>query len=112
MMNENYSKDYSERGFWEKLTNNIQSIGKELLYNMFLLFYLLQEDSVPAKVKASIVAVLGYFIAPLDLIPDITPVVGYADDGAVIAGSLALAIFYITPEIKEKARNKVEELFN
>ena len=35
--------------------------------------------------KALVVAALLYFISPIDIIPDIIPVVGYADDVAVIA---------------------------
>ena len=55
---------------------------------------------------------MGYFIAPLDLVPDLLPAAGYADDAAAVAGALALTVFYVTPEIKQKARNKVNELFH
>lgn len=109
---QNFNEEYNEQSFFEKVLNNLQGIGEELLYNVFVLFYLLQEDTVPMKVKATIIGALGYFIAPLDLIPDLAPGVGYGDDAAAVAGALALAAFYITPEIKERARNKVNELFH
>ena len=111
-MNEDYSKDYNEKGFFEKILSNVQWIGEELLDNVLVLFYLLQEDAVPVHIKATIVGALGYFITPLDLIPDLAPAVGYTDDAAAVAGAFALAALYITPEVKQKARNKVDDILH
>jgi len=36
------------------------------------------------KTKAKILLALGYFISPIDAIPDVTPGVGYLDDAAVV----------------------------
>ena len=40
--------------------------------------------TVSWQTKAWIIFALTYFISPIDLIPDIIPVVGYADDVAVV----------------------------
>lgn len=109
---EKYSKDYDEEKFINKVLKNIKHIGEEFLYNLLIGYYLLQDDRVPIKVKATIIGALGYFIAPLDLIPDFVIAVGYADDAAAIAGAIAVAAFYVTPEIKEKARHKLNELLH
>jgi len=47
---------------------------------------------------------LGYFILPTDLVADFLPLIGFADDIALISYVIANAIEYITPEIKQKAR--------
>lgn len=39
---------------------------------------------LPWKTLTSIVAVLLYFVNPLDIIPDILPIVGFADDIALV----------------------------
>lgn len=39
---------------------------------------------LPWKTLISIVAVLLYFVNPLDIIPDILPIVGFADDIALV----------------------------
>lgn len=109
---EEYSKVYDENKFIKKIKKNVKAIGEKLLYNLFIGFFLLQDPNVPVKVKATIVGALGYFIAPLDIVPDLAPGIGYADDAAAIAGALAIAAFYITPEIKEKARKKVDDLLS
>jgi uncharacterized membrane protein YkvA (DUF1232 family) len=45
---------------------------------------------VPFWTVAAIVCALLYVLNPLDLIPDVIPVIGYLDDAAVVAACLAL----------------------
>ena len=55
------------------------------LPNMVMLLARLMKDSrVPTAEKALFAAAIVYVISPLDLIPDILPVLGYADDAAVL----------------------------
>lgn len=49
----------------------------------------LENPATPVHMKALIVGAIGYIIFPLDLIPDITPVIGYGDDLASAAGVVA-----------------------
>ena len=44
----------------------------------------------PYKVILAVVSVLIYWIAPVDLIPDFIPGIGYVDDAAVVALALKL----------------------
>ena len=107
---EKYAKDYSEDGLWKKIKENVKSIGVKLIYKALQLYYVAQSPDCPMKVKAGIYAALGYLISPIDLIPDFTPIAGYADDAAAIGMALLLAQVYITDEIKDKARNKIHDL--
>jgi uncharacterized membrane protein YkvA (DUF1232 family) len=54
---------------------------------------------------------LGYFICPLDAIPDAAPFVGYSDDLGVLALALATVATYTTVDVKEKARAKMKDWF-
>ena len=49
----------------------------------------LENPTTPNHMKALIIGAIGYIIFPLDLIPDITPLVGYTDDLASVAGIVA-----------------------
>ena len=72
---------------------------------------MLQSDSVPFKHKAYIIGALGYFILPLDFIPEsIFPLIGYTDDLAVMTYVLKVVKDSITPEIKIQADTKLNEL--
>lgn len=107
-----YSKDYSEDSLFKKIKSVFSKAGVSVVYGVLLLFYALQDPAVPMGAKATIVGALGYFIAPLDLIPDIAPGVGYGDDMTAVITALGVVSVYITPEIKIKARTKTREWFS
>ena len=48
-------------------------------------YYCAFDRTTPIQVKAALLGALAYFVLPVDLIPDILPVLGYADDAAVLA---------------------------
>ena len=108
---EKYGKDYSEESLWDKVGNNVKKAGAGLIYKVTQLFYVAQNPNVPMKIRAAMVAPLGYFISPVDLIPDLMPVVGYTDDAAVIAAAIAFAHMYIDDDIRQKAKNKLCAFF-
>ena len=64
----NYDKHYSDASFWDKIKSFAAKAGYELIRNALLLYYAMQSPTMPAKDKAIIVAVLGYFILPTDFI--------------------------------------------
>ena len=69
------------------------------------------DKNVSFKTKLTISAALGYFIFPLDAIFDLSPLIGYSDDLGVLLFALSQVSNNITPEIKEKARQKLGEWF-
>ena len=108
---EKYGGSYSEDGLWSKITGNMKKAGVNLIYDVLQLFYVAKDPNVPMKIRAAMVAPLGYFISPVDLIPDLMPVVGYSDDAAVIAMAIGIAHFYINDEIRQKAQDKLASFF-
>ncbi len=61
----------------------------ELASKAARLWRLFKDGKLSAADKAIIVAALLYCLSPLDLMPDILPVVGYMDDLLVVIGVLA-----------------------
>lgn len=108
---EKYADDYSEGNLWEKVRENVTRMGLTLIYKALQLYYVAQSPDCPPKVTAGIYAALGYLISPLDLIPDFTPIAGFADDATAIGLALLLAQMYITDDIKAQARNRIHSLF-
>ena len=106
-----YAEHYSEKNLWKKIGSVAKSAGKKGIYNVLLLYYVLMSDKTPTKYKAMIIGALGYFIFPLDIIPDIIPTVGYTDDITAIAGVVVAVAKSISPEIKEQVKAKLEEWF-
>ncbi len=108
---EDYSRHFSDKALWDKAARVARKIGYETLRSVLILFYTLENPQVPAKVRAVILGALGYFILPVDLIPDFIPVVGMSDDIAIVAAAIAYAAMYITQEAKDKADAKLKTWF-
>jgi uncharacterized membrane protein YkvA (DUF1232 family) len=110
--NQDYSREFSDQSFWDKIKNFAVKAGKEVIEKALTLYYCFMDGDTPAWAKGVILAALGYFIAPIDAIPDMTPFVGYADDlGALILASTSVAA-HIKKEHIDKARGKLGEWFN
>lgn len=99
-----YEQNYSKEGLAHKLARYGKLIGAELLYKTVQLWYVLQKPDVPASTKALITGALGYLIAPLDFIPDLTPALGYSDDIVAITFALLKVQGYIDEEVEQKSR--------
>ena len=106
-----YSSQYSEESFWDKLFNFAKQAGREVVQKALLLYYVGCDPDTPTWAKGVITAALGYFIFPLDAIPDVTPFVGYADDLGAIVMALAAIAACIKKEHADKAAAKTAECF-
>ena len=108
----NYSNHYSEQNLWDKIKQFSKTAGEKVVYAVLLLFYLVTDKEVSLKSKATIIGALGYFIFPLDAIPDIMPAIGFTDDLGVLMFALSEVSSSITPEMKEKAKDQLKEWFS
>lgn len=106
-----FSEAYSEESFWDKVQNYARSAGIKVIYACLLLFYALKEPRTPGWAKGVILGALGYFVSPIDAIPDLVPVAGYTDDLGVLVMALATVAMYIDENVKFQARNKIMDWF-
>lgn len=118
MVESDFTRHYSEESFCEKISDYALAVGKEgmrdaLILYALVLYYTLRDlkGTVPAWAKAAILGALGYFIFPLDVIPDVIPVTGFIDDLAIIATVMSLVASHIRSEAKQRATEKVKEWF-
>lgn len=61
-------------------------------------FYCALDPQTPTRVRGILLAALGYFVMPFDIIPDFFAVIGFTDDIAV----LTLALSMIRGHIRQK----------
>lgn len=62
---------------------------------------LLTHPAVPMRAKVIMGAAIGYVIAPIDLIPDRIPVLGYVDDVIVAAAAADVLITSVDDDVVE-----------
>ena len=106
-----YEKHYDDGAFWAKLQKFARKAGIKVSYAALLLYYVLKSPTTSGKDRAKIIGALGYFILPIDLIPDFIPVAGYTDDLAALVWGVYCVIKSITPEVKANAAAKLHEWF-
>jgi len=106
-----YRKHYSDKSFWGKLKRYSKVAGMKVVYPALLLQYLMKSDDVSLKAKLILSAALGYFILPVDFIPDFAPLIGFADDLGVLLLILRQMAVHITPEIRKNAREHLSKWF-
>ncbi len=110
---EKYGTHYSDSRLWEKLFRVAKKAGATVVRPVLELYYLLQSGQVSLQHKAYIIGALGYFILPVDLIPDyLLALLGFADDIAVMTFALKTVKENITPEIREQVEKKLDELLH
>src|SRR5215468_9446407 len=101
-------EDTVRRGFWVK----VKRFGAALPFveDLLAAYYCAFDRDTPLQVKAALVGALAYFVLPFDVIPDFLPVLGFADDAAVLATALRLVASHIRPVHRDTARQTLEEL--
>jgi uncharacterized membrane protein YkvA (DUF1232 family) len=106
-----FRRHYSDASFWDKVKRYSKEAGMKVVYPALLLQYMMKSDDVPLKVKLILSAALGYFILPIDFIPDFAPLLGFTDDLGVLLLIIRQMAVYITPEIRKQAREHLRKWF-
>ena len=107
-----YKSSYTEENLQTKLMKYGKKIGVNTTYYILLLYQMIVSNTVSIADKAIIIAALGYFISPLDIIPDIIIGTGFIDDVSVMLIALRQVIKNITPEIKQQAKERLGKMFD
>lgn len=111
MDNSKYNSSYSEKGLWEKIAKYAKQAGRGVVVNALKLYYAMALGvATPAQVVA-IIGALGYFISPVDAVPDVLPG-GLADDGGVLTLAVATLACCSDSRVVEAANAKASEWFD
>ena len=106
-----FRKFFTESDFWEKIQIVARKAGIKISYAALLLYYVLRSPATPSSDRMKIIGALGYFILPVDLIPDYLPVIGFSDDLAALTWALYSVAKNITPEVKVQAQEQLGKWF-
>ena len=106
-----YEKDFSFEGLMSKIKETAKKAGLKAIYMALLLYYALESPTISTLDKAIIYGALGYFICPIDVVPDILPFIGLADDIAVLAWAFSRVKHNVTDLTREKAKTKLKIWF-
>lgn len=106
-----YKKKFTSKKYLKLIRFNPGKIGSKALYTSLLLFYAFKRDETPSWAKNIILGTLGYLISPIDLLPDLTPVLGYTDDLGMLSFGLVTIASFINKDVREKAITRLNNWF-
>jgi uncharacterized membrane protein YkvA (DUF1232 family) len=67
----------------------------------------LQDHRVPRLGKWLLALAIGYAVSPIDLIPDVIPLLGHLDDLIIVPALFGLALMLIPRDVVKDCRNRV-----
>lgn len=96
------------RNFWTVVTSNIGRLpfAEDAVAGYYCAF----DRDTPTRVRATLLGALAYFVLPTDAIPDILPLLGFADDAGVIALAITTVGAHILPRHRDAAREALDAL--
>jgi uncharacterized membrane protein YkvA (DUF1232 family) len=94
--------------FWRKLKTTVSYLpGAE---TFLAAFYAAVDPKTPTTAKAVLFGALGYFVVPVDFIPDIFGAMGYGDDLAVMFAAVKAVESSMTEAHRRLASAWLEKL--
>ena len=87
----------------------LESWARRLKIEVYALYLAYRDPRVSWYARVFAAVVVGYAFSPIDLIPDVVPVLGYLDDLIVVPLGVALAIKMIPPHVLAECREKARE---
>lgn len=76
------------RSFWPTLKKALRVIP--FSRDVVAAYYCAMDPQTPTRVRGVLLAALGYFVLPFDLLPDMFVMVGFTDDVAVLAAAFRM----------------------
>jgi len=91
------------------MLSRIKSWAAKLKRDGHAIYLASRDPRVPWYAKALAIAVAGYALSPIDLIPDFIPVVGYLDELILLPLGIWLVVALIPPDIMVEYRARADE---
>lgn len=100
-----------ERGILDDTIMRLKALGRQLPFaeDALAAYHCVRDPETSTRVKLILLAALAYFVMPIDMVPDVLPLLGFTDDAAVLAGAIATVRGAITEDHREKARASLAE---
>ncbi|HET8630802.1 MAG TPA: YkvA family protein [Thermomicrobiales bacterium] len=86
--------------------------ARRLKREVYALYLACKDPRVPWYARLLVGGVVAYAFSPLDLIPDVIPVLGYLDDMVLIPLGIALALRLIPPHVLAECRQEAQRVMD
>jgi uncharacterized membrane protein YkvA (DUF1232 family) len=88
--------------FWAKLRRVARHIP--FAEDLLAAYFCAVDPATPRRVKLILLGAVAYFVFPTDALPDLLPLLGFADDAAMLAAAIAQVAGAIDEDHRAQAR--------
>jgi uncharacterized membrane protein YkvA (DUF1232 family) len=93
--------------FWAKLKRVARKVP--FAEDLLAAYFCATDPATPRRVKLILLAAVAYFVVPTDALPDLLPLLGFADDAAMLAAAIAQVAGTINDAHRDKAREALKD---
>lgn len=94
------------------MITKIKQWTKKLKSYISLLYLAYKHELTPWYAKLTAMITVGYALSPIDLIPDLIPVLGFVDDAIVLPVLIWLSLRLIPRNVIELCKKDAENVFS
>ena len=88
-----------------------KSWARRLKLETYALYLAYKDPRTPWYARLFAACVVGYAFSPIDLIPDVIPVLGYLDDLVLVPLGVSIALRMIPPPVLAECREEARTVF-
>ncbi len=99
-----------EEGLTRKFWGKLRRVGGKIPFaeDLVAAFYCATDPSTPNRVRLVLLGAVAYFLLPTDAVADFLPLIGFADDAAVLAAAITQVAGSITDEHRARAKDALK----
>jgi uncharacterized membrane protein YkvA (DUF1232 family) len=90
------------------MLSHLKGWARRLNREVHAVYFAARDPRVPWYAKFLALAVAGYALSPIDLIPDFIPVIGYLDDLIIVPLGIWLVVSLIPDDVMAECRAKAD----
>ena len=93
--------------FWSKFARVACRIP--FAADLLAAWYCAVDPHTPARVRATLLGAIAYFVLPTDAVPDILMGLGFVDDATVLTVAITTVSNHMLPEHRSRANQTLDE---
>jgi uncharacterized membrane protein YkvA (DUF1232 family) len=93
--------------FWAKLKRVARKIP--FAEDLLAAYFCAVDPATPKRVKLILLGAVAYFVIPMDAVADFLPLLGFADDAAMLTAAIAQVAGAINDSHRNRARATLKE---
>ncbi|MDZ8051430.1 MAG: YkvA family protein [Aulosira sp. ZfuVER01] len=91
-----------------KNMQSLKPLAKKLKKETYVIYLASKDPKVSWYARLLIAGVVAYAFSPIDLIPDVIPILGHLDDLIIVPLGIWLVLKLISPSVLAECRTKAE----